>query len=216
MVKKTPSFPPDIDYKLTGWDLFWAELTINGDVAGLEDEQASLVDRIKRILRGLPISEHPVCQSVRGLFRNAGCDPTIHRPSSEALIRRLMKGVALPAITPAVDINNIWSVEMLVPCCVLDPGKISGPIVLRKGQPGEMMASLRGPFNLEGKPVLVDEDGPFGTPITDSDRVKVKADSGTFWMVAYLPKVAVKRELADECLKKITGNLKGVKVNTSA
>jgi DNA/RNA-binding domain of Phe-tRNA-synthetase-like protein len=115
----------------------------------------------------------------------------------------LEKGEALPAILPAVDINNLWSVELMVPCCVVDPGKLSGPLTLRKGQPGETMESMRGPFNLEGKPTLVDSEGPFGTPITDSERVKVRKREGTFWLLAYLPKDVVTPEKAKQKLEEI-------------
>jgi DNA/RNA-binding domain of Phe-tRNA-synthetase-like protein len=151
-------------------------------------------------------------QSVRSLFRNAGCDPTRHRPSSEALARRLIKGAELPAILPAVDINNIWSVELLVPCCVINPQKISGTLLLRKGQPGEIMESMRGPFNLDGKPVLVDAEGPFGTPITDAERVKVTKPTGTYWLVAYLPKTVVQSAFAREKLDALVAQLSNVSV----
>jgi DNA/RNA-binding domain of Phe-tRNA-synthetase-like protein len=212
VVKNNPTFPPEVDYKLPGWDLFWAELTIANGANGLGELRESLTPRVKQIMKGMPVSEHPTCQSVRVLFRNSGCDPTKYRPSSEALIRRLLKGDHLPEILPAVDINNIWSVEMLVPCCVINPASLSGPLTLRKGQPGEMMASMKGPFNLDGKPVLVDDEGPFGTPVTDSERVKVKGKSGTFWLVAYLPKRVVEREAAASALKTLTDQLKGVDV----
>ena len=47
--------------------------------------------------------------------------------------------------------------------------------------------SLRGPFKLEGKPLLVDEDGPLDTPITGNERVKVDRSTRRAWLVAYLP-----------------------------
>jgi hypothetical protein len=66
-------------------------------------------------------------------------------------------------------------------------GTVDPPLVLRSGEPGERMASLRGDFDLGGKPLLADAAGPFGTPITDSERVKVGAGTSAGWMVAYLP-----------------------------
>jgi len=115
-----------------------------------------------------------------------------------------------------VDINNMWSVEMLVPCCVINPAALSGSLTLRKGQPGEMMDSMKGPFNLDGKPVLVDDDGPFGTPVTDSERVMVKNRTGKFWLVAYLPKRVVEREAAASVLKGITDQVKGADVTIAS
>ena len=216
MVKHTPSFPPPVEYKLPGWDLAWVELSVTAPVKGLAQEHESLPSRLRHILMGLPPAEHPVVQSVRGLFRNAGCDPTRYRPSSEALVRRLEKGEPLPSILPAVDFNNLVSVELLVPCCVVDPQALRPPLVLRRGSPGEVMESMRGPFNLEVKPVLADLEGPFGTPITDAERVKVTQESGTFWMVAYLPGAAVPRERLEALLKDLGSRITGLSCKSAA
>ena len=125
--------------------------------------------------------------SQRCLFRAAGCDPTRYRPSSEALLRRLIKGAELPAIHPLVDLNNCLSAEAAVPCCVMGDGSFGSRLVLRAGRVGESYESLRGPFNLESKPLLVDEVGPVDAPITRSTRVMVQPDTSGAWLVAYLP-----------------------------
>ena len=138
--------------------------------------------------------------ALRSLFRAAGCDPTRYRPSSEALLRRLLKGEDLPAIHPLVDLNNCLSVALAVPCCIVAEGSFTPPVVLRAGRAGESYESLRGPFNLEGKPLLADAEGPFGTPITDSQRVKVTGDTRGAWMVAYLPAGVVAPEAAAKAL----------------
>jgi DNA/RNA-binding domain of Phe-tRNA-synthetase-like protein len=139
--------------------------------------------------------------AVRSLFRAAGCDPTRYRPSSEALLRRLLKGEELPAIHPFVDLNNCLSVALAVPSCVAAEGSFAGPVTLRAGRPGESYDSLRGPFNLEGKPLLADPQGPFGTPITDSQRVKVTGETRGAWLVAYLPSGGVRPEQAERELQ---------------
>ncbi len=133
------------------------------------------------------IAAHPVVMALRGLFRAAGCDPTRYRPSSEALLRRLVKGVELPAIHPLVDLNNCLSAETAAPCCVMREGSLGTKLVFRAGRPGESYESLRGPFNAESKPLLVDEVGPVDAPITGSMRVMVQPDSSGAWLVAYLP-----------------------------
>lgn len=42
-------------------------------------------------------------------------------------------------------------------------------------------------MELEGKPVLMDAEGPLDTPITGDVRVKVEADTTVAWLVAYMP-----------------------------
>jgi DNA/RNA-binding domain of Phe-tRNA-synthetase-like protein len=133
---------------------------------------------------------------MRKLFRGAGCDPTRYRPASEALLRRLVKGAELPEIHPLVDVNNCLSAELAAPCCVMAEGTLGSSLLFRRGESGESYESLRGPFNLDAKPLLVDELGPIDTPITGGVRVKVKPDTERAWLVAYLPAAEISADEA--------------------
>ena len=181
--------PFDIDMQLEGWRLFWAHLAI-ADInpSTLAARRAETADSARRRFPDTAsISGDPVVAALRTLFRAAGCDPTRYRPASEALLRRLVKGGELPEIFPLVDLNNCLSAELAVPCCVMVEGSFSEPMTWRSGVEGESYESLRGPFNLEKKPVLFDEDGPLDTPITGNVRVKVEPDTERAWLVAYMP-----------------------------
>ena len=182
------AFPPITEARLEGWALCWLDLeaTAEGDQALRDLVSAEAAAARGRWPGGIPV-EHPTVAALRRLFRAAGTDPTRYRPSSEALLRRVLKGEEPPAIHPLVDLNNLLSLRLLVPCCVIDPEQVAPPFVLRAGTAGEQMESLRGPFPLEGKPLLADAQGPFGTPITDSERVKVRPGTGRVWLVTYLP-----------------------------
>jgi len=183
--------PFEVTIELDGWELFWAFLTV-GEGSGLADLRARTTADVRaRFSEVSDIAAHPPVAAMRKLFRAAGCDPTRYRPASEALLRRLVKGAELPAIHPMVDINNCLSAELAVPCCVMKEGSLGTSLVFRSGAAGENYESLRGPFNAEAKPLLVDEIGPIDTPITGSERVKVQADTEKAWLVAYLPRDAV-------------------------
>ena len=71
-----------------------------------------------------------------------------------------------------LDAAAMASIDAAVAFARTQVGQIR--LVLRAGRAGETFDSLRGPFPLEGKPLLADSAGPFGTPITDSQRVKVQ------------------------------------------
>jgi len=184
--------PFDVSVELEGWELFWAYLSIGDDDSGLADLRTRIVAGVReRISDTGAISGQPAVAAMRKLFRAAGCDPTRYRPASEALLRRLVKGAELPAIHPLVDVNNCLSAELAVPCCVMREGSLGTSLVFRPGAAGKSYQSLRGPFNAEAKPLLVDEIGPIDTPITGSERVKVRLDTRGAWLVAYLPKDVV-------------------------
>jgi DNA/RNA-binding domain of Phe-tRNA-synthetase-like protein len=193
--------PFAVKHELDGWDLFWVRLeAVPGREAELTALRKAVSERARSALALESLSSHPTVAAVRGLFRAAGSDPTRYRPSSEALLRRVLKGEDLPSIHPFVDLNNCLSVALAVPSCVAEEGSFRAPVVLRAGRTGESYESLRGPFNLEGKPLLADAGGPFGTPITDSQRVKVTDGTRSAWMVAYLPRGVVKPEEARRVL----------------
>ncbi|HEY2737135.1 MAG TPA: phenylalanine--tRNA ligase beta subunit-related protein [Thermoanaerobaculia bacterium] len=183
---------------LAGWDLVWVHLVALPPIGDMDEKLAALRHDVSELARasleGIEISAHRTAAAIRKLFRAAGCDPTRYRPSSEALLRRVLKGEDLPAIHPLVDLNNCLSVELAVPCGLASEGSFTPPVTLRAGRPGESYESLRGPFNLEGKPLLADASGPFSTPITDSQRGKVTEDTTRVWMVAYLPEGVVTAE----------------------
>ena len=146
-----------IRFELEGWTLFMAELEVIRESANqLPSLRRSVAAKVRDCRALDTLSSDATVAALRRLFRAAGCDPTRYRPSSEALLRRLLKGSEMPEIHPLVDLNNCLSAEMAVPCCVMAEGSFEPPFVMRAGQPGESYESLRGPFNLEGKPLLVD------------------------------------------------------------
>jgi DNA/RNA-binding domain of Phe-tRNA-synthetase-like protein len=196
--------PFQVTIELDGWELFWANLTVGEDQGGLADLRTRVASGVReRFSDASDIAAHPPVAAMRKLFRAAGCDPTRYRPASEALLRRLVKGAELPAIQRLVDVNNCLSAELAVPCCVMKEGSLGASLVFRPGAVGESYESLRGPFNAEAKPLLVDEIGPIDTPITGSERVKVQTDTEEAWLVAYLPREVVPVDAAWSALEAI-------------
>lgn len=196
--------PFSVRFELDGWELFWAFLEVGEDQTGLSGLRQRVADGVRaRFSEPAAVASHPAVASMRKLFRAAGCDPTRYRPASEALLRRLVKGAELPAIHPLVDVNNCLSAVAAVPCCVMREGTFGVDLLFRVGKAGESYDSLRGPFNLESKPLLVDENGPLDAPITGSKQVMVQPETTRAWLVAYLPKEAVSPDDAWTALEAI-------------
>jgi len=133
-------------------------------------------------------AEFPALKPVRDLYRALGLDPTKTRPASEALLRRVLQGRPLYRVNNLVDAMNLCSLTMLVPFGVYDRARIVAPVRLRHGAVGEGYDGLgRGRIGVEGKPVLVDRDGPFGNPTADALRTSVSHGTTTALVVLYLP-----------------------------
>ena len=126
--------------------------------------------------------------AVRAMYRRFGVDPTKTRPSSEALLRRVRKGDALPRINNVVDVCNWCSLEFQLPYGLYDLAHVRGGIVLRTGRPGESYAGIRKDnVHLEGRLVLADDEGPFGNPTSDSARTMVTSAATSILTVIFAP-----------------------------
>ncbi|UCH83036.1 MAG: hypothetical protein JSW50_11260, partial [Candidatus Latescibacterota bacterium] len=209
--------PFDVQLELDGWSLFWADLElVDGGGEQLAALRGEVAKRARERFTLKSLSTQPPGSSLRKLFRAAGCDPTRYRPSSEALLRRVLKGGELPAIHPLVDISNCLSADLGVPCCVMAAGTFDPPLVFRAGKEGESYVSLRGPFRLGGKPLLCDARGALDCPITGNERVKVTPTTRRAWLVAYLPLDAVQPAAARDALETLVATAPAVRIIKTA
>jgi DNA/RNA-binding domain of Phe-tRNA-synthetase-like protein len=155
---------------------------------GLLAEIAALCARMVAVHAGRPPGEIDGLAPARRLYRAFGIDPTSTRPSSEALLRRIIQGKPFPSVNAAVEVCNLCSTSFLLPIGLYDAAKIEGAVTLRKGEPGESYPGIRkDAVNVAGRPVLVDDLGPFGNPTSDSLRTCVTEATASLFMVIFAP-----------------------------
>lgn len=121
------------------------------------------------------LKEHPAILATRQIYKRCGKDPSRYRPSSEALIRRMLKGHELYQINTAVDLINLASIRFGYSIGGFDADKIQGnQLILGTGKAEEPYEGIgRGPLNIEGLPVYRDREGGIGTPTSDHERTKL-------------------------------------------
>jgi DNA/RNA-binding domain of Phe-tRNA-synthetase-like protein len=128
-------------------------------------------------------------QRTRALYRAIGLDPTKTRPSSEALLRRVRRGEALPRVNTIVDLCNWCSVETQIAFGVYDRDRLAGDaLALRLGTEGEGYDGIRKDrVNVAGRLTLADAEGPFGNPTSDSLRTSVSPATTRVLFVLFVP-----------------------------
>lgn len=137
------------------------------------------------------LAESEPSRAVRAMFRAWGVDPSKYRPSSEALLRRVVQGKGLYRVSNVVDIGNLGSIETGWPFGLYDRSRIQTPIVFRHGAPGETYEGIgKRTWHLAGRPVLADSEGPFGSPISDSTRSMITEATHDILAVIYAPEYA--------------------------
>jgi DNA/RNA-binding domain of Phe-tRNA-synthetase-like protein len=164
----------------------------------LDQEMASVAAELRSGYAD-PNSAAPILSPARALYHGLGIDPTKTRPSSEALIRRILLGKDLYHVNTAVDAANLASIRCRRPVGLYDAERIdplleqaeagmgmAPTVVLRMGMGDEEYAGIgKEVIHLEGRPTLADRQGPFGNPSSDSDRTKVTTQTRALLFVLY-------------------------------
>src|SRR5436305_3513427 len=134
------------------------------------------------------LSENEQIAAVRGLQKSFGFDSSRYRPSSESLLRRVLKGQELYQINTAVDVNNLCSLEFLLPMCSYDLRHVKGQVRVRIGEPGEEYPGIgRQVFQAANKVIIADDSGIMGSTVSDSERTKVTTATRDILLAIYAP-----------------------------
>ncbi len=163
------------------------ELSVTGPCPQLDSDLATLSERIATTYAEPP-QAGALFQPARKLYRAIGLDPTRRRPSSEALIRRAIKGTGLYRINRVVDTCNLCSMDFSLPIGLYDTECVQWPVSLRLGEEGEGYKGLgKDHVNVGGRWTLADQEGPFGNPSSDSFRTRIRDETRSCTFVIYAP-----------------------------
>ena len=169
-----------------------ASFTLDGIRAGdrpseLDEELSELEGRYRALWKE-PADAIEALKPARRLYHAMGIDPSKTRPSSEALLRRILLGKGLYRINAVVDAANLASLALLLPVGLYDAEKVAPPVTLRLGREGEEYEGIRKDrIHVTDRPTLVDERGPFGNPSSDSLRTCVGSGTRRVWFVLFAP-----------------------------
>jgi DNA/RNA-binding domain of Phe-tRNA-synthetase-like protein len=153
------------------------------------------------------LAEAEPVRAARALFRGWGMDPSKYRPASEALLRRVVLGKGLYRVSNVVDVCNLTSLETGWPLGCYDRSRIAEPSVLRHGKPGESYEGIgKKSWDLEGRPVLADPAGPFGSPISDSTRSMITDAAQNVVVVIYIPQTTADSAV-ETAVKRLTDRM---------
>ncbi len=154
----------------------------------LDREVATTYERLRSAYGHLSVGEVPGVHEARALYKALGIDPTKHRPSSEALLRRALRGQAPPAVNTLVDVVNLCSLRQQLPYGLYDAASVRPPTILRRGTEGEGYEGIRKDrVSVAGRPTLADAEGPFGNPTSDSARTMVTLGTTRSLIVLFAP-----------------------------
>ena len=145
-----------------------------------------VLPQVRRSIEGKEWGEIPGIKGSRAAYKAFGRNPGRYRVSSEALIRRVRRGDELYHINSVVDVNNLISVKSGLSVGSYDLGQVHGGIKLRKAEHGEGYTGIGKDFiDMENMLVLADDDGIFGSSMSDSTRAMVTDSATDILVVIY-------------------------------
>ena len=131
-------------------------------------------EEIKQQYELLQINQRPAIAGTRHLYKSLGKDPSRYRVSSEALCRRIIRGLGIYRLTTLIDVVNLVSIKSGYAISGLDGDRIVGDtLTMSVGTADDIYNGIgRGLLNIEGMPVYRDAAGPIATPTSDEERTK--------------------------------------------
>ncbi len=148
-----------------------------------------LVEQITQKYTLDTIKSHPIIRTLRQFYwQKLHIDPTKIRPSSEALVRRVLRKHSLPTISPFVDAYNWASAYSFIPMGAYDLEHIIPPLELRLSVEGESFTPIgKAKTILPNKTlVLVDSEQKIISqfPYRDSQLTKITPHSQSLILIA--------------------------------
>lgn len=123
------------------------------------------------------LKERPLFRAYRDFFWAIGIDPTKTRPSSEALIRRILQNGRIPLINTLVDAYNLASIKSGIPLAAFDKRKIEGELQMRFAKKDEKFLGIgmKMPIELNGNEIVITDSRKVIAvyPYRDSESTKV-------------------------------------------
>ncbi len=173
---------PDVTFQIHDESLSFAILLIT-DVK-ISDSNRYFADFEERIFEEiqsrhslLTLKDDPILRSYRDLYWRFGMDPTKLRVSSEALLRRILRGENLWRISNLVDSMNLVSAYHRIPIGLADLQKVAGDLTVRQARKDESFTRIGGKaMQLRGRELVIADDEKItclGFATHDSDYTKI-------------------------------------------
>ena len=142
-------------------DALWAEIE-------------AAAQEVRQRFELLEINQRPAIAATRRLYKALGKDPSRYRVASEALCRRIIRGLGIYRLTTLIDVVNLVSIKSGYAISGLDGDRIVGDtLTMGVGTSDDVYNGIgRGLLNIEGMPVYRDAAGPIATPTSDEERTK--------------------------------------------
>lgn len=139
-------------------------------------------------------------RAIRQLLKIGGFSPSgRNRPAQELLVKDLKERGAFNYINNVVDVNNVVSLESMLPISIFDTAKLKGDVIVRIARESEGYVFNQSGQYMDLKRCIVcchgGGDGQcIGSPVKDSMETKIFEGASGFLAVIYCSTEAYNRD----------------------
>lgn len=128
-----------------------------------------------------------VQKAARDLLRWGGYKPTGRGKPASEFLKNIAQTDGMPQINPVVDACNHVSLHSGWPISAVDAAKLTAPLEIRLGRPGERYAfnASGHEIDLEGLLCLCDAEGPCANGVKDAQRSKTDANTRRLLVIVW-------------------------------
>ena len=180
------------------------DLKVGKSSSNFEEYEQEIFNEIRSQITLEDAKDDPIFRSYRDLYWTFGMDPTKLRVSSEAVLRRVLKGLNLWRISDVVDIINLASAYHKIPIGLIDTSKLESELVIRSAHKGEIFQRIGGnTITCRGREIVVADEKKivcFGYATHDSEFTMITKDTSGALVLLYGAE-AVTRSVMEDALK---------------
>jgi DNA/RNA-binding domain of Phe-tRNA-synthetase-like protein len=157
--------------------IFISDIKIDDSTPAFTEFEQRIFDEIQSRHSLESLKDDPILRSYRDLYWRFGMDPTKLRVSSEALLRRILRGENLWRVNNLVDSMNVVSAFHRIPIGLADLHKIAGDLEVRQAKKGESFTRIGGTrIQCRGRELVIADQEKitcFGFATHDSNHTKI-------------------------------------------
>ena len=190
---------------LPGWRLHfaWLQLTQRDHQAALDLASLGTVSVFRKNFADFQFGDSPIVRSVHLLLKRGGLSQAKCSSSFDRLAQRVLDGEGIQTDNPGLAFRDILSLKSMAPWSVIDVSQVRYPLVFRRGDQGEVLNRGEKEGDVEGLPLLCDQERNFWSPSAVVDEDEIPVMCGEVLLVCYAP-LEHSREIA---AKTHVGNL---------
>ncbi|MBD3158918.1 MAG: hypothetical protein GF309_09040 [Candidatus Lokiarchaeota archaeon] len=165
------------------------DVTVSSVQDGFLEYESEVFDWIRAQHSRDSLKSDTILSAFREFYWTFGMDPTKSRVSSEALLRRILRGHGLWRISNIVDIANLASAFHKFPIGLADTSRLDGPLQIRTAKEGETFERIGGTeIECRGRDLVVADTERiicFGYATHDSNYTRIRADTENVFVMVY-------------------------------